>query len=275
MFKQRLITALILIPLVIIILLYMPPVYFFLFTTIVVLAGTWEWTCLMSITKLWQRCLYLVVMILAMLVFALFIPIFILLCVTFIWWLIAATLIFIYPRGSHWWGRPILCGLIGVISLVPCWVALNYIRNENPNDGIYAILFLFILIWGADSAAYFCGKKWGTNKLVPQISPGKTKQGVYGALIYTVFIALLTLSICHTPFAIWPWGVALSLITVVFSIVGDLLESMLKRQVGLKDSSQVLPGHGGILDRIDSLTAAAPIFAFGAMLLGMYLPQVS
>jgi phosphatidate cytidylyltransferase len=141
---------------------------------------------------------------------------------------------------------------------------VNYLRN-SPH-GIAILLVLFALIWGADSGAYFVGKKWGKHKLLPQVSPGKTWEGLSGALGVTVIITFFSLFIFKVPYIRWPVALCLALITVLFSIVGDLFESMLKRRVGLKDSGHSLPGHGGILDRIDSLTAAAPIFASGLLI---------
>jgi phosphatidate cytidylyltransferase len=151
---------------------------------------------------------------------------------------------------------------------VPCWVAINYIFIQH--EGRLALLFLFILIWGADSAAYFVGKKWGKHKLAPQVSPGKSIEGMMGALVFTILLAIITQLLCRIPLERWHWGILLSLLTVIFSIVGDLFESMLKRNAGIKDSGNILPGHGGLLDRIDSLTAAAPVFAFGSWVIGTY-----
>jgi phosphatidate cytidylyltransferase len=177
-----------------------------------------------------------------------------------------------YPRGSNYWAKSTLMrGIIGVFVLVPCWLALNYIRNQS--DGIYALLFLLILIWGADTTAYFVGKKFGRTKLAPQVSPGKTVVGLYAALICTFIIACIALLICQIPLRFWFGGILISLITVFFSIIGDLTESMLKRAAKLKDSGQILPGHGGLLDRIDSLTAAAPIFVSSVLIFSSLMSQ--
>lgn len=269
MLKQRIITALILIPITIALLFYLPSIAFLFLTAFIALGGAWEWSNLMQLQKTSSRLFYLLFM--ALIFFStLFIPMpFIFFC-AFIWWLFAIVCILFYPYGSHWWGQSTLWrGVMGLFVLVPCWVAINYIRNQS--DGIYVLLFLFVLIWGADSAAYFAGKKWGKHKLAPHVSPGKSVQGLVGAVLFSTIITLAALWLSHIPIRIWPWGILLSLVTVLFSIVGDLFESMLKRQAGLKDSGGLLPGHGGLLDRIDSLTAAAPIFTLGAILMGMYL----
>lgn len=269
MLKYRIITAVILIPIVLALLFYLPAPYFCLLAGVIFLGGAWEWSNLMQLTSLFHRYIYLAIVALIF-VSVTFVSIPLLLLVGFLWWLLALVLVVIYPRASACWSKGLIWrGLMGLFVLVPSWAALCYIRSQN--DGIFAILFLFILIWGADSAAYFVGRKWGNKKLAPLVSPGKSIEGVMGALVFTTILALVTLWIGKVSFNVWPWAVLLSLTTAVFSIVGDLTESMLKRQAGLKDSGKLLPGHGGLLDRIDSLTAAAPVFAFGALLLGVYL----
>lgn len=271
MLKLRIITAVILIGIIFAVLFYLPPLAFFFLTVFIALTGAWEWSNLMELKKTSQRILYLVLVAITFFA-ALYIPILLIFFATFLWWLFALVLILLYPRWRHWWGKSVYWrGLMGLLVLVPCWVAFNFIRSANDGDGVYALLFLFALIAGADSAAYFVGKKWGKNKLAPHVSPGKSLQGLGGAVLYSLLIALVALWTSHIPLQVWPWAMGLSLITVLFSVVGDLFESMLKRQANLKDSGYLLPGHGGLLDRIDSYTAAAPIFALGAMLLGMYL----
>lgn len=269
MLKQRVITAIILITLTLLILFYMPPAPFCILLGIISLAAAWEWTNLMEMSKLSHRLLYLVLM--ACVFFnAMFLPVTLILFTALLWWVFAIVLLVLYPSGANRWGKGyLLRGAMGVFVLLPCWAALNYIRNQN--DGIYALLFLFILIWGADSAAYFAGNKWGKTKLAPSISPGKSIQGAIGAGVFAIIITIIALWLGQHSLQNGFWMVLLSLVTVFFSIVGDLFESMLKRRVNLKDSGRLLPGHGGLLDRIDSLTAAAPIFAFGALLLGIYL----
>lgn len=271
MLKQRIITAMILIPLTLLVLFYLPPAAFCFLTAFIALGAAWEWSSLMEMLRIGWRASYLLLTAL-LFVSALYLPVFYIFVCASVWWLLAALLVFFYPRGSAWWAKSrVWRGLMGLLVLVPCWAAINYIRNQSDgSDGIYALLFLFVLIWGADSAAYFAGKKWGRHKLAPNVSPGKSIEGLAGALVFTVVLVFAVLLLLHIPMISWLWCFLLSLVTVLFSIVGDLFESMLKRQAGLKDSGRLLPGHGGLLDRIDSLTAAAPIFVFGSLLLGMY-----
>jgi phosphatidate cytidylyltransferase len=124
------------------------------------------------------------------------------------------------------------------------------------------VLFLFLLIWVADIGAYFAGRRWGRRKLALAISPGKTWEGAVGAGAAALAFALAGAAALGLG-SRWPGFVAICMVTVGFSIAGDLFESMMKRQRGLKDSGSLLPGHGGVLDRVDSLTAAAPVFLLG------------
>ncbi|SRR5579883_913321 len=268
MLKQRIITAVILIPIVIALLIALPPSGFCLLTMLLVLVGAWEWSNLMEIKRKRGRIFY-VAIILFVMIGALFVPAPLILAIAFVWWLLSLIAILFYPRGSQWWGKSLfLRGLMGVLILVPCWASLSYIRMQS--GGLYDLFFLLVLIWGADSMAYFVGKKWGKTKLAPTVSPGKSLQGLAAAIFFSILLTVIALGLCQVPLPIWPWMTALSVVTVCFSVIGDLCESMVKRQAGLKDSGTMLPGHGGWLDRIDSLTAAAPVFALGATLLGIY-----
>lgn len=268
MLIYRLLTAAILIPLVLFLLFYLDPPAFCVGTGLFMLAAAAEWTSLMGLSSILARIAYLVLFA-ALLLSTLFIPTEAILFVATLWWIIALVLVLCYPRGKSWWSHRWVKGVMGVFVLLPCWVALNVMRAEG--SGIYIILFVFALIWGADSTAYFVGKRFGRTKLLPEVSPGKSWQGVMGALIYTVLAALMAIYLTGSkpPFAVVIGIVSLAVVTVIFSIIGDLFESMLKRDVGLKDSGCILPGHGGILDRIDSLTAAAPIYATGMLVLSL------
>jgi phosphatidate cytidylyltransferase len=178
------------------------------------------------------------------------------------WWLMILLFVLTYPRSSHLWNNAIIKGLAGFFILIPAWLAMASLHGSGP-DGPYYALYLFMMIWLADSAAYFSGRLWGKNKLAPHVSPGKSWEGVFGALaavvIYTViagyFLGALRMGIGNSLIFI-----VISLFAVLASVLGDLAESMFKRQAHLKDSGTLFPGHGGVLDRFDSLTAAAPWF---------------
>ena len=125
------------------------------------------------------------------------------------------------------------------------------------------------MVWGADTAAYFAGRRFGKNKLLFSVSPGKSWEGVWGALIASLVLAVLGAIYFEKFDAHFPAFMLVSLLAVIFSIIGDLNESYFKRRAGVKDSGTILPGHGGILDRIDSLTSAAPVFYSGLVLSGI------
>jgi len=187
------------------------------------------------------------------------------------WWMgVLFQLIRYRPLAALPGGVSILGLLAGLITLVPSWMALSWLHGRSA-DGPVLTLFMLILIWVADSGAYFAGRRWGKVKLAPHISPGKTREGVFGALAGATACGLAMaifqeFEVLHTLLF-----TTLCIVTTVFSVVGDLFESLVKRRRGVKDSGTVLPGHGGILDRIDSLTAAAPIFALGVNALGLPL----
>ena len=176
-------------------------------------------------------------------------------------WLVAAPL----WLSFKWRANKIGLAASGLLVLVTAWLALVQLREISP----WLVLWLLSVIWVADIAAYFCGKKFGKRKLAPNISPGKTQEGVYGAFFaVTVYaIAIIALSSNHNISA-FGRAVPAYLLLIAYwiitglSIIGDLFESLLKRQAGVKDSGSILPGHGGILDRIDGILSTLPVLAF-------------
>jgi len=268
MLLYRLITAAILIPTTLLVLFYSSAQLFLLLTACVFLAAAWEWSNLCGIKSNTRRFLY-VLFILFLMGWMLFIPVRMIYTAGLVWWIVAFIFILSYPTFSGWWGRGVVIrGMMGGLVLIPCWTGLNVLRSLVHGD--YAILFLLLLIWGADTFAYFAGKCWGKHKLCPLVSPGKSWEGFFAAILGTTLITVLTSWFLELPQAIWWKVILLSIVTVFFSVVGDLLESMLKRQVGVKDSGRMLPGHGGLLDRIDSLTAAVPVYTVGYLMVSKY-----
>lgn len=162
---------------------------------------------------------------------------------------------------------------MGALVLVPAWVGLNHIRSShfqlaNVDNNLLLLVYVFCVVWIADIGAYFAGRAFGKAKLAPRVSPGKSWAGVWGGLAAVAVLSLVVSLLIGCDGRETLLLLILSLVTGAVSVLGDLLESMLKRFRGIKDSSQLLPGHGGIMDRIDSLTAAIPIFALGMTLLG-------
>jgi phosphatidate cytidylyltransferase len=262
MLKHRLLTAALLIPLTLALLFLLPPIGFMALTAFITLFAGWEWSNLLGLSNLKNRFIYLTCLMLAMSV--MFIPYlyisFLVIFIAFLWWLVAFVFVLRYPKNHDWLLKHrILRGIMGIFVLVPFWVSLNIIRHLG-HHGSYFILFLLALIWIADSGAYFVGRKWGKTKLISSVSPGKSFQGLLGALIFSLIFASMVGWYLQLPLILWPGLVCLTVATVLFSILGDLFESLQKRIAGVKDSGCFLPGHGGLLDRIDSLTAAAPIF---------------
>ena len=180
-----------------------------------------------------------------------------LLLVSVSWWGLSLLWLQSYPASSVLWGRRWVLALVGWLILIPAWGALLYLRGLN--NGNWLIVLVVAIVVTADAGAYFAGRKLGKNKLAPIISPGKSWEGFCGGLIAT---ALLALSIAWMlDFSQWIQLVAVIVLVALASTVGDLVESMAKRHRGIKDSGSMLPGHGGFLDRLDSLTAAVPVFA--------------
>lgn len=190
------------------------------------------------------------------------------------WWLIACMLVIQYPKKvSIWQAKPVRA-VLGLFVLIPMWVGFMTLKSQEHSSLV--IVYVMLLIWGADTGAYFAGKTWGNKKLAPNVSPGKSWAGFWGGLATTGLIAVI-FSLCVNqwlrPMTLDDFSLLaiITFITAIISVMGDLVESMMKRHRGIKDSSQLLPGHGGVLDRIDSMASAVPVFAFVMLLLGWQL----
>ncbi|MGL5949472.1 MAG: phosphatidate cytidylyltransferase [Aeromonas sp.] len=188
------------------------------------------------------------------------------------WWLLGLALVLRYPASARLWqGSVWLKTLFGLVTLIPfLWSVLamrgfNY--QHDPKAGAWILLFVMGLVWAADSGAYFFGKAFGQRKLLPSVSPGKTLEGMLGGLGCASSLALIVTWSMDFPATKMAIVQVCSVLAVLASVLGDLTESMFKREAGLKDSGDLLPGHGGVLDRIDSLTAALPVFLFSYLLL--------
>jgi phosphatidate cytidylyltransferase len=270
--KTRIITALIMAPIAVGGVFFLPPVGFAIFTAALIALGAWEWANMAGLTAQSARVGYSVAVLL--LLAALYtITAHSVLWLAVLWWLAGLGLVAYYPKGSAHWGLVPVRAAMGLLVLVPAWVGLNYLRSGElrfglTDNNLLLILYVFVLVWVADVGAYFSGRKFGKAKLAPRVSPGKSWAGVWGGL---AAVAVFAWAVSQTLGAEAGQSVALIIISVVtaaVSVLGDLFESMLKRFRGIKDSSRLLPGHGGIMDRIDSLTAAIPIFTLLVIQLG-------
>jgi len=273
MLKQRILTAVILVPLLVAALFYLSLPWLALIFAVVMAAAAWEWAGLTGLRHFAAKLAYVAALLLFGALGLKLIPLHPDLIVSFLtasvlWWLWA--LVELFSRRDVTRGMfATMTGRVvgGFLVLVPLWVAAVYLLaadDETPR----VLLFLFVLVWVADSAAYFAGSIMGRTRLAPHVSPGKTVEGVAGGVLGVVLLAWL----CGTMLwkfegmllAMW---MGLAAVTALFSVVGDLTESKLKRIAGVKDSGKLLPGHGGVLDRIDALTSAAPVFALGVIFL--------
>ncbi len=264
MLRRRVTTAVVLLPPFVAAVLYLPNTWFSLLLAAVVMLAVWEWGALCGFEQVSSRAAFAVLAAVVMLLLYAFrsVAIVPVLGVAVAWWMIVTLRLLpnLQTRLDRW--RPWLRAGSGIAALVPAWLSLGYLHSVPW--GPKWVLLLFALVWIADSAAFFCGKLWGRRKLAPRISPGKSVEGLLGGLGAVILSAAITgwwwLDLQGLRWVFW---VAVCAAAAGASVVGDLYESGLKRRAGVKDSGALLPGHGGIMDRIDSITAAAPVYTAG------------
>lgn len=280
MLKQRIITALILAPLALFAILFLPLSGFQIVIAGIMGLGAWEWANMSGLKSRTQKSLYTLLVLSCCAILAYHLPVSMIwyqgrlnslyhyiLGVAALWWAVSLLMIIAYPKYTAVWrqGR-LMRGLFGLLTLIPTWVAVVSLRTSLYDvDTLYGASLIFYvlgIVWAADIGAFFIGVKFGRHKLRPRVSPGKTLEGLLGGIgASSAIIAFAALHYHVDPTRIW-LHILVGGLTVAVSALGDLNESMFKRCAGIKDSGTLLPGHGGILDRIDSLTAAFPIFAF-------------
>lgn len=262
MLLPRLITALLLIPPVLAAVWFLPTPWLVLLFGAFTMVGAWEWTALMKLQSPLERAGYvLLVGLLGLGSYAgLQNPAIAqgVLLLAALWWLAAFMWILQYPKGLPENERRVpLKAVVGLLVLVP---AIPSIALLHGRFGPAWVLVLFLVIWAADTGAYFAGRSLGRHKLAPRVSPGKTWEGFVGGVIAGAAIGVIAaLLFAELNIAYWLFG-ACCAVVVMASVVGDLTESMFKRHASIKDSGTLFPGHGGVLDRLDSLFAATPIF---------------
>lgn len=261
MLKTRILTAVLILPLFLAALLYLPAILWGALLLVLTVIGAQEW-CKLAKFSVKNTTLYLILTTLlgGELLFLLseavvvdpystsFITIY---GLSFIFWILGVPLLL---RKGYALKNPVLLMLIGWLVLVPTCLALYQLRAISP----FILLGVMATIWISDTAAYFAGRSFGKHKLAATISPGKTWEGVIGALVAVLIYALVWNYLSEEKF-LTLFLVPLLLVLVVLGIIGDLFESQIKRHAGVKDSGNLLPGHGGILDRIDALTSTLPV----------------
>ncbi|WP_444931822.1 phosphatidate cytidylyltransferase [Microbulbifer sp. SSSA002] len=273
MLKQRIMTAVVLLALFVGVLFSLPMQWFSLVFVGVILLGGWEWANLSNLNRalrfVFLGALGLSLMATAQYVFSMnFDAPDIdrgrqILAVACGWWALAFLWVQSYPSSAVLWGNRWVRGLIGLVVLVPTWLSLVVLRGLD--HGPWLVLYVVAIVAAADVGAYFVGRKFGKRKLAREVSPGKSWEGFFGGLGACLILALGTCFLFELPLKntiLFTFGV---LVTALASVIGDLVESMFKRHRGIKDSSHMLPGHGGLLDRIDSLSAALPVFTMAAL----------
>lgn len=268
--KTRMLTGLILFCLAIYVIWFTPNYFFLSVSTLMMTIAAWEWAGIVNLKAIWKRISYLILfLIILVLLYFQFIP--------YILWLwlncfLACWVIFVICKYSS--NLKCFCirynwikSIIGILVLSSTWLSLNVLRF-TPFSSNWLFLALAI-IWSTDTGAYFTGKYWGKRKLAPNVSPNKTWEGLLGGIFLALIISVVILYIFNMPIRLILLNRLFTVIVLVsvLSIVGDLFESVLKREARVKDSGSLLPGHGGLLDRIDGLLFALPLYA----LLSLYL----
>lgn len=274
MLKYRVLTAALLVPLLVVSIFLLPSRYFAIFLGVFVVLAALEWSVLANVISPLAKFVYAGAMfLLGVASFelpALITPIAV---IGVLWWIGACYVLLnkrrtLVPGGSKASTmKPLVSGFF---VLVPAWCAL-YGLHQGPR-GPTMVLILMLIVWIADIMAFFVGRAWGKRKLAPVISPGKSVEGLLGGLAAVIVFASVV-GVWYLHLSAWTllmWLV-LALISALFSVGGDLFESQIKRGAGVKDSGKALPGHGGVLDRIDSISAAAPVFFIGVQTIPAFL----
>lgn len=259
--RSRVLTALVLAVALVGVVLGLPEWATLALVALVVLGGAWEWSALLVLPGIAARWAYVAGVALALVLAwqatrdGAALRMFLLAAAA--WWLIALAWLTLAPQRVPGWSA----GIAGLLALVPAGIAVAQIRIA-PGIGPALTLFTIVLIVAADTGAFFVGHAFGRVRLAPRVSPGKTWEGVLGGLMLSALVALAGAAWFGVPVRTM---LPVCMAAAAFSVVGDLTESMLKRHAGVKDSGSIFPGHGGILDRIDSVTAGAPLLLLGLL----------
>jgi phosphatidate cytidylyltransferase len=263
MLRTRIITALVLTPLAIALILLAAWELFLAVSALLFLQGAWEWSAFLGLGDARLRAVYVLVTAGAMTLTG----------ALWLYWRMPEGVIWV---GAAWWvvagiaiatsrlsTAPMMAAVGGLLTLIPAWLAMNLLLVHGPAR--WMLVLPLFLVWGADVGAYFFGKLLGSHKLAPKLSPRKTWEGAIGGVLTALIVAAVAAWLLQRDIrSLLP----LAAVTAVISIQGDLLVSAFKRRVDMKDSGTLFPGHGGVLDRFDSITSALPVFLLGLWLTG-------
>lgn len=278
MLKQRIATAVVLLIGLIAASTLLSPFLFSLFTAVVVLLAAWEWGGFIGLENLTTKTAYLISILLLLLGCFFLLELgpetitlrqdhaLTLSVLGLFYWICASLVVLDYPAKNKHWNKESRIATMGIFSLLPTWVGITQLKYLEPNGML--VLVLIILVAAVDVGAFFTGMNFGKTKLAPELSPNKTWEGVWGGFALCLLVSLsFGILLDQTLFSVGLFEMAvlilISALVSFFSVTGDLVESMLKRNRKIKDSGRILPGHGGVLDRIDGLIAATPVFVLG------------
>ena len=283
MLKERIITAFIMIAVLLAALFLLSSQAFAFVLLAIAAVAAWEWADLSSLSSQLERVIYAIVVLVIIAGLADYLKLINTSIFAKAWlnvsassslrdvlgagvlfWGFALLWVLSYPASSQIWGHKWLRAIMGLFVLIPSVIALLYVNTQDHGPGYF--LYLIGIVSSADIGAYFVGRAWGKKKLAPNVSPGKSWAGFWGGAVTVAIFALIVGQFFNVLGLNYIQLIAITVVAALASVLGDLLESMVKRQRGIKDSSQLLPGHGGVMDRIDSLSAAAPVFVLLAIL---------
>ena len=282
MTKTRLLAALIMAPVAIAAILFLSTPWIVALAAVVFLAGLWEWFELAEIEDTLARTVLLVAHLALMVAIVWasrsasgysYVLFQLASVIGVVWWALSLLWLRSYDFASNHqsWARFFKLAA-GAVAVIPAWCALAWIHATEPNGHVWLFTALAI-VWAADSAAYFSGRHFGgtlfgERKLAPRVSPNKTFEGLAGGVLAGVLVGICGSLLAGATGDQVPLVALVSLVATLASVVGDLFESLLKRHAGVKDSGHLIPGHGGVLDRIDGVLAALPVFALGKAMFG-------